>query len=226
MLTANSTTDNEYYNICAIPGKGYGCIALRPIPRGTRILTDTPLLVIPKANYMKADIEAAFSSLHPWQEEAYFTLHSGHGQSLSKWPRQIHASVPARDRQRIEEQHAARTGSEATLISIFQTNCMEMGTGAAVFLHTSRFNHSCNPNACFSWNASIGKETIHSMRDIKEGEEITISYVDMEHDKRLRAWELKHYGFVCDCPACGDEEDVSTSFQNDLMCVARSDVDQ
>ena len=79
-----------------------------------------------------------------------------------------------------------------------------------MFPHAARFNHSCNPNACFSWNSAIGKETIHSMRDIKAGEEITISYVDMEHDKRLRAWELRHYGFVCDCAACGDEDDEST----------------
>ncbi|KAF1927708.1 SET domain-containing protein [Didymella exigua CBS 183.55] len=202
--------ENDYYTIRALPGKGYGCMALCQISRGTRILTDTPLLIVPMANYMKADIEAVFSSLTEERKNAYFTLHSGHGQLLSNWPSKIHFSVTGRERQRIEEQHAARTGSEATLISIFQTNCMEMGTGAAVFLHTSRFNHSCNPNACFSWNASIGKETIHTMRDIKAGEEITISYVDMEHDKRLRAWELKHYGFVCDCPACGDEGDETS----------------
>jgi hypothetical protein len=203
------TTDNEYYEIRGIPGKGYGCFALKSIPRGTRILTDSPLLIVPMADYMKADIEAAFDALTPARKEAYFTLHSGHGQNPADWPSQIHPSVGARDRQRIEEQHAARTGPSATLISIFQTNCMEMGAGAAVFLHTSRFNHSCVPNACFAWNAGIGKETIHTMRDVAAGEEITISYVDGEHDKRLRAWELRHYGFVCGCEACGDEEDVS-----------------
>lgn len=158
---------------------------------------------------MKADIEAAFQSLTPQQKEEYFTLHSGHGQSPSDWPSHIHPSVPARDRQRISEQHAARTGAFATLISIFQTNCMEMGSGAAVFLNTSRFNHSCVPNATYTWNAGIGKETIHAMRDVKEGEEVTISYVDGEHDKRLRAWELRHYGFERGCEACGDEENVS-----------------
>lgn len=161
---------------------------------------------------MKADIEAAFSTLTPAQKEAYFTLHSGHSQSRAAWPSRIHPSVPARDRQRIEEQHDARVGSDATLISIFQTNCMEMGDGAAVFLHASRFNHSCVPNACFTWNVAIGKETIHTMRDIEAGAEVTVSYVDSEHDKRLRAWELRHYGFVCGCEACGDEEDVSPSW--------------
>lgn len=164
---------------------------------------------MPVADYMESDIEAAFSQLSAAEKLQYLTLHSGHGQDPLAWPSQIHASVPARDRQRIAEQHAARISTEATLISIFQTNCMEMGPGAAVFLHTSRFNHACVPNACFAWNEAIGKETVHTMRDVAAGEEIVISYVDMEHDKRLRAWELRHYGFVCGCEVCGDEEDVS-----------------
>lgn len=89
---------------------------------------------------------------------------------------------------------------------------MEMGKGAAIFPHAARFNHGCNPNACFTWNEGVGKETIHAMRDIKEGEEITISYCDMMHDTPLRAWELKHYGFVCDCPACSGDENDEGSF--------------
>lgn len=158
---------------------------------------------------MKSDIEAAFGSLTDEQKMMYFTLHSSHGQPASSWPSAIHSSVRTKERQRIEEQHAARTDPSPTLLSIFQTNCMEMDAGAAIFPHAARFNHACNPNACFSWNAEIGKETIHAMRDIEEGEEITLSYCDMGHGKRLRAWELKHYGFVCDCKACGDVEDVS-----------------
>jgi hypothetical protein len=89
---------------------------------------------------------------------------------------------------------------------------MEMNQGAAVFPHAARFNHSCNPNACFTWNAAIGKETIHVMNSIAAGEEITLSYCDMIHDKSLRSYELKHYGFVCDCPACSDDEENETSF--------------
>lgn len=50
------------------------------------------------------------------------------------------------------------------------------------------------------------------MRDIKTGEQITISYCDMNHDKTLRSWELKHYGFVCDCRACSENEDDEDTF--------------
>jgi hypothetical protein len=204
-------TANEYYEICAIPGKGYGCLALKSIKRGTRILADDPLLVVPIAEYMQEDIQKAFDKLSPEQKNMYFTLHSGHGQDPKAWPSRIHESVNEWERKRIQEQHNARVGKEATLISIFQINCMELESGAGIFPHAARFNHSCNPNACFSWNSAIGKETIHTMADIRAGDEITVSYCDMIHDKTLRAWELRHYGFVCDCRACAeDEDDVNT----------------
>jgi hypothetical protein len=161
---------------------------------------------------MLSDIEKAFAELTPTQQTLYHTLHSSHGQDPKGWPSRIHESVSAKERKIIEEQHEARTRKEASLISIFQTNCMEMNQGAAVFPHASRFNHSCNPNACFSWNASIGKETIYIMNRVRANQEITLSYCDMMHDKRLRAYELKHYGFVCDCPACGDDEEDEAGF--------------
>lgn len=204
--------ESTVYVVRLIPGKGYGCFASMPLKRGVRILEERPLLVVPKANYLSHDIQAAFDALHPAQRQAYFELHSGHGQDPARWPSRIHESVSAYERQRIKEQHDARVGKEATLISIFQVNCMECDGGAAVFQSASRFNHSCNPNACFTWNSALQKETIHAMRDIAAGEEITLSYCDMTHDKQLRAWELKHYGFVCDCRACTENEDDEGSF--------------
>ncbi|KAI8943141.1 hypothetical protein NX059_001171 [Plenodomus lindquistii] len=203
---------NHFYEVRAIPGKGFGCFALKDLKRGTRILADNPLLIVPMADYLQEDIQAAFDKLTDPEKELYFSLHSGHGQNPKDWPSQIHPSVHGKERTRIEQQHAARTGKEPSLISIFQTNCMEMDKGAAVFPHAARFNHACNPNACFTWNKGIGKETIHIMNDVKAGTEITLSYCDMLHNKKLRSWELKHYGFVCDCPACAGDEDDESSF--------------
>jgi hypothetical protein len=203
---------NEHYEIRAIPSKGHGCFALTPLSRGTRILADTPLLTVPVSHYLEHDIQLAFDRLTADEKALYFTLSSSHGQDPRVWPSRIHETVEGRQRQRIVEQHAARTGQEPSLISIFQTNCMEMGRGAAVFPNAARFNHSCNPNACFTWNPAIGKETIHIMNDVKEGEEITLSYCDMLHDKPLRAYELKHYGFVCDCRACAEDENDEGTF--------------
>lgn len=206
-----NTPDNPFYTIRPVPNKGYGCFANINIKRGTRILADSPLLSVPDSDYMLADVEAAFSKLSARDQSLYYTLHSAHNQSRDLWPKEVHPSVTGQERQRILEQHEARVGERPSLVSIFQTNCMEMKGGAAVYLHCSRFNHSCNPNTVFSWNAAIGKETIHSTRDIAKGEEITVGYIDLVTEKEFRTWQLKHYGFVCDCEACtGDETDPTT----------------
>ena len=84
---------------------------------------------------------------------------------------------------------------------------MEKDSGAAVYVHASRFNHSCNPNAGFNWNPAIQKETIHAAQDIAAGEEITLSYCDATQNRAARLYQLKHYGFECDCPACADDDD-------------------
>jgi hypothetical protein len=195
-----------------VPGKGYGCFAIKEIKRGTRILADDPLLIIPKAMYYERHVKEAFSKLSPDEQALYFTLHSAHGQDPSNWPKAIHPNLDDEERSRITEQHKARTAKEPSLLSIFQTNCMEMEGGGAVFPNAARFNHSCNPNACFSWNPATRKETIHAMRDIKKDEEITLSYCEISHDKATRARELKHYGFVCNCQACSSDEGDPESF--------------
>ena len=41
--------------------------------------------------------------------------------------------------------------------------------------------------------------------------EITLSYCDPTYDYSMRLWELNHYGFECNCPACIDV-DVPGSF--------------
>jgi len=90
-------------------------------------------------------------------------------------------------------------------MSAVQTNCMELGTGAAIFPHAARFNHNCTPSANFAWNSKIRKETVHIIRAVKKDEEITFSYCDMLHERMQRAYELKHYGFKCDCEACVED---------------------
>ncbi|KAL5119642.1 hypothetical protein ACEQ8H_002488 [Pleosporales sp. CAS-2024a] len=210
---------NSCYEIRQVPGKGCGCFATAPIKRGTRILADSPLVIVPIAKYLASDIGSVFEKLTADEQAQYLSLHSGHGQDPKTWPSRIHESVTPRERQRIQEQHEARVGTEPTLISIFQVNCMELDGGAAVFPHAARFNHACNPNATFSWNPAIGQETIHAMQDIDQGDEITLSYCDMSHERQLRGWELKHYGFVCNCKSCeidadGDTADGTWAYQS------------
>lgn len=48
----------------------------------------------------------------------------------------------------------ARTSHGQSIFSIFLANAMEVGDGAAVFQMASRLNHSCCPNAIYSWDGN------------------------------------------------------------------------
>ncbi|KAF2740081.1 SET domain-containing protein [Polyplosphaeria fusca] len=202
--------EGALYEIRAVPGKGFGCFAINEIKRGTRILAESPILTVERAPYFLEDIKSKYDRLSAEDKAKYFSLHSAHGQDPRMWPQRIHPTVPTLERMRIIEQHEARHSKQPSLISIFQTNAFEMNDGAAVFFHASRFNHRCNSNACFTWNDKTAKEVIHTTHDIKAGEEITLTYCDATHDKATRQYELKNYGFVCDCPACGDTDDAES----------------
>lgn len=67
-------------------------------------------------------------------------------------------------------------------------------------------NHSCLPNSSFSgyWDADNESLVIRivSEREIKKGEEITISYVERYANMESRREALKRYGFTCQCERC------------------------
>ncbi|KAL7628609.1 hypothetical protein AAE478_000124 [Parahypoxylon ruwenzoriense] len=68
-------------------------------------------------------------------------------------------------------------------------------------------NHSCVPNAFVQF---IGrKATLHAFREIKEGEEIEISYIECTLHRSQRQQALKsRYYFDCVCPRCKDDLDI------------------
>ena len=166
----NMDNSPKVYEVRQSPGRGLGAFATKLIPRGTRILAEAPLLFTKINHYLKSDLEDTFNALTTEQKDQFWALHSGHGQDPERWPSQIHSGVSAHEAQRIREQHESRLAPEKSVLSVFMVNCMEMGNGAGVFAEAARFNHSCAPNANFSWNENIGQETIHATRDIEEGE--------------------------------------------------------
>ena len=63
-------------------------------------------------------------------------------------------------------------------------------------------NHACLPNCQHTWNASIGEETIHAVREIAWGEEIKISYSHTGPSKFRHGHLEKNFGFDCTCSLC------------------------
>lgn len=70
-----------------------------------------------------------------------------------------------------------------------------------ILLNGAIFNHSCDPNVSFTYSNS--KMYFFANRDIKKGEELCDSYVNISMNSEKRTMLLKQrYGFDCNCTSC------------------------
>jgi SET domain len=70
-------------------------------------------------------------------------------------------------------------------------------------------NHSCNPNAAIVFNRNIA--SLRSIKDIAEGEQITISYADNTFKRAARRLLLRdQYFFECRCLGCEPPDNTFT----------------
>jgi hypothetical protein len=81
---------------------------------------------------------------------------------------------------------------------------------ASLFVALSRFNHSCDPNAIN--DASREVATVRAIRNILDGEEVTISYVPVGNDLMSRTAALESFGFSCACHRCSRERACDPAF--------------
>jgi hypothetical protein len=89
--------------------------------------------------------------------------------------------------------------------SIFKTNALPCGPDSVtggVYPTICLINHSCAHNSHHSWNDMTSSETIHAIKDIKAGEEITIDYGKPVPFDARRARLRSSFGFECDCSLC------------------------
>ncbi|KAI0385809.1 hypothetical protein F5Y04DRAFT_157168 [Hypomontagnella monticulosa] len=93
-------------------------------------------------------------------------------------------------------------------INSFNRVDVDIGQGG-VYLNpmVAMVNHSCIPNAFVQF---IGRRAVlHAYREIKEGEEIEISYIENARHRSYRQEALKtRYHFDCCCPRCKDDLDI------------------
>ncbi|CUS14257.1 unnamed protein product, partial [Tuber aestivum] len=156
------------YSFTHVPGKGMGIVANYYIRRGTRIISDAPLFKIP--NYTSD--QAAITS--------YVTKEL---KGKTKDEQRMFLSL-----------FNAYPGEYMPFYGITKTNALPLGPDsedAGLFLTVARLNHSCSPNANHTWNSNTGTETIHAIRDILRGEEITICYIGSDKSCRDREGRRK-----------------------------------
>ncbi|KAG8668065.1 hypothetical protein FPOAC2_10167 [Fusarium poae] len=164
-------------NLRDIPGKGKGLIATRKIPRGTRILSEESVITVPEGC---TDSRSMRASIRRQVDKLN--------------PDQLQAFLDMGNNYPDASQH----------YGIVRTNALPMDDESGIFLVACRINHACDNNAQRIWNESIKIHTVHVLRDIDEGEEITISYLqDVLNNRRTRQKALREkFNFDCTCHLC------------------------
>lgn len=86
--------------------------------------------------------------------------------------------------------------------------------GSAIYTVSSYLNHSCTPSVRPSFSAGTAEIHILAERDLKEGDELTVAFVDVAQHagesasecRRRRRKELaRGWRFACGCVRCGEE---------------------
>ena len=89
--------------------------------------------------------------------------------------------------------------------AIDRSNLGLKSIGRSLYPSASYFNHSCEPNCEVFETGSI--LTIHPTRDIAQGDEVTIAYIDTQQPLHSRRQQLQAtYFFHCLCTRCEREE--------------------
>lgn len=193
-----STVDSrQLIHIKDMGQKGLGVFAIANILRGTRIITEPPLLKFDQVGNTMT-IWKSFKKLKPSEKKKYLELHH------LECDRDYELTNPALENNR----HKAQI---AKVLAIYRLNKSICHTGTIVvpFL-PSRFNHSCLANTKCAENPNLGEGflTIHAVRDIKKGEELTYPYIpDYNRPQNQRQETLyRQGGFLCLCEACADSD--------------------
>ncbi|GME49816.1 hypothetical protein GTA08_BOTSDO01601 [Neofusicoccum parvum] len=211
-----------------LPNRGLGTLATAPLPKGTRLIADPPLLAADarttlNEDVLRAHLVAAYAALAPAARQRIRSLAAAPA-ALERWSHVFREEEAAgRGWAGDDGGGAASAGRAADLgveekarvVAAWATNCFGVGEGegggrgwaAVVAPAAARLNHACAPNAVFAWNEARGAIVVQAIRDVGVGEEVTIAYVDGVAGREERRGKLRAaYGFVCGCWACADEE--------------------
>ena len=169
------------FEVRPIAGKGSGVIAVRDIERGERLLAEAPFLQVQGGwqdlrkelvHGIFDDLRAALRGLSPAERAKFFEL----------------------------TQNPVRFGAQKTATGVFATNGIPFDhhgqPRVGVFLTAARFNHACNPNAIYRWNANLGRLTIHACQPIAAGCEVRACSA---HTPRTRCMRVHSPISACEC---------------------------
>lgn len=211
----NRPASDSMYALQDVQEKGMGLVATRNIPKGTRILSEQPLITLPTDidfGQGRRSIWRQLKGLSNDQRCAFLFLHNAHRFDDMDDSDDVDDAYKMNDFDDIGETDYMdytinMEDAWDQCLNVFRTNALPMTVGeenkAGIFLEACRINHDCENNAIHYWNDKIKRHTVHAIRDIDAGEEITLSYLLFLMNREIRQRELREsFGFTCFCRLC------------------------
>ncbi|KAE9962215.1 hypothetical protein BLS_000662 [Venturia inaequalis] len=182
----NQEAGARRYKYEQVTGKGLGVIANATFARGAKLQSYTPILAFQDdmmqfMSRQDRDLmqSIAVSRLPKASQDIFYSLMGHAGEN------------PILDR--------IKTNAFTVNMGSFQTADFFWG----VLPETSRFNHDCRPNSAYFFNSETLSHHVHAVREIRPGEEITISYLTPYLQTHQREHKMrKQWGFKCTCSLC------------------------
>jgi len=206
--------------------------AKQKILAGTIVLTEKPLFIqdwvsnesVKKKNEKKV---LQLRALSMENNEKIFRLHGGPTELINRIARlcieekkelfQFPHSLRERVSVELDDSESQRE-DEIHLIKSIDKILGKNAFGNELYDAISRFNHACDSNAQYSYTRPPDLLHVQACRDIQEGEEVTICYVDpdiLTEDERKT--QVKQWDFICDCNWCGNESEARARHQNERI---------
>ncbi|ESK88030.1 set domain-containing protein 5 [Moniliophthora roreri MCA 2997] len=187
--------DRTIFKVVKMRGKGMGMIAVRDIKQGELVISEKPLLLAPADEIPRSFISDLFQNWNQSQTNALLSL------SWSKL--KTNDTINMNPSTQTEEERYFMTEG------IIQNNAVALRKGGepylSVFPRMARINHACagSFNMMFSWREAEEELRVYAIKDVKRGEELTITYIESRRPKEERIKHLEDaYGFTCTCHEC------------------------
>ncbi|KAF2849702.1 SET domain-containing protein [Plenodomus tracheiphilus IPT5] len=182
----------EVFTVYSSPGKGLGVFATQDLEIGDIVMRETPAIRIKPPSVSKGS-PYPMSTISRLVQEQFQSLPTEAQDEIMSLT--FHATTAEKD-------------THDRLGLIFRTNAYNTGTDIGLFPKIARINHSCRPNTSYYWSEKLNKRIVFASREIKRGEEFSVSYISLLLTREERQMRLNQYGFKCACEVCAQTGNV------------------
>jgi len=180
--------------------------ALNDIKIGELITRDTAVIAIPgNVDALEAgeEIVRQIRKLDSTDKKQFFKLTRKDG--IHQFCQSLIEDTSEDKKQHSKAQKFAKFCDEISIF--FNNNIATDDSFRCLFLTLSLLNHSCDPNSFWTGTMNNPRQLeLRAVKDIQEGEEITVNYIMLEDrfsDRPTRQARLKDgWGFYCSCSLC------------------------